>query len=64
MNATAIPAVKAVLRGTRLAEAKALANEAIALPTAAEVEALVEKRMLEWFPKDLLHGGGGVSSAS
>ena len=32
------------------------------LPTAAEVEALVERRMLEWFPKDLLHAGGGLSS--
>jgi phosphotransferase system enzyme I (PtsI) len=62
MNSTAIPAVKAVLRGAHLADARALALEVLALPTAAEVESLVERRMLEWFPKDLLHAGGGISS--
>jgi hypothetical protein len=51
-----------VLRGAHIADARALALEALALPTAAEVEALVERRMLEWFPKDLLHAGGGLSS--
>src|SRR6185369_2244470 len=50
MNATAIPAVKAVLRGARLHEARALAEAALTLPTAAEIEALVQRKMNEWFP--------------
>ena len=58
MNATAIPAVKAVLRGARLADARELADAAVALPTAAEVEALVELKMGEWFPTDLLRAAG------
>ena len=60
MNATAIPVVKAVLRGAHVEDAKALATAALALPTAAEVEALVSQKMSEWFPKDLLHAGGGL----
>jgi phosphotransferase system enzyme I (PtsI) len=63
MNATAIPAVKAVLRGAHLADAQALAQEVLGLATAAEVEALVELRMSTWFSKDLLHGGGLPSPA-
>jgi phosphoenolpyruvate-protein phosphotransferase (PTS system enzyme I) len=62
MNATAIPVVKAVLRGSRLLEARALADASLMLPTAQDVEALVEKKMAEWFPSDLLHVGGGFSS--
>ncbi len=58
MNATSIPAVKTVLRGTRIDEAKALAKEALTLATAAEVEALVERTMGAWFEKDLLQGAG------
>jgi phosphoenolpyruvate-protein phosphotransferase (PTS system enzyme I) len=62
MNATAIPAVKAVLRGAHIDQARSLAEAALALPTAAEVEALVERKMLEWFPKDLVRVSGRISS--
>ena len=56
MNAAAIPAVKAILRGARLDECQKLATAALDLPTAAEVEALVEKKMHEWFPDEPFHG--------
>jgi len=62
MNATAIPAVKAVLRGARLEDCQRLAEAALALPTASEVEHLVEKKMSEWFPSDLVHAAGELTS--
>jgi phosphotransferase system enzyme I (PtsI) len=58
MNATAIPAVKAIVRGAHMEQCKRLAEQALALPTAAEVEKLVEEKMSEWFPWDLVHAAG------
>ena len=56
MNAAAIPAVKSILRGAQLDECRKLAATALDLPTAADVEALVEAKMHEWFPDEPFHG--------
>ena len=55
MNSSAIPAVKSVLRAAHLHDARELAKAALELPTAADVEALVGKKMREWFPNELFH---------
>jgi phosphotransferase system enzyme I (PtsI) len=60
MNATSIPVVKRVLRGTTLEEARELADQALALPTAAEVEALVHEHMAQRHPQDLLRVAGDM----
>ncbi|XAW90132.1 phosphoenolpyruvate-protein phosphotransferase PtsI [Vibrio sp. CDRSL-10 TSBA] len=43
MSGISIPKVKKVIRNTNFAEVKAMAEEALSLPTAAEIEACVEK---------------------
>jgi len=43
MSAISIPAVKKIIRNTDFAEAKALADEALSMATAAEIEALVNE---------------------
>ncbi|WP_158120460.1 phosphoenolpyruvate-protein phosphotransferase PtsI [Vibrio metoecus] len=43
MSGISIPKVKKVIRNTNYAEIKAMAEEALSLPTAAEIEACVEK---------------------
>ena len=58
MNSTSIPVVKSVLRGARLAAARELAEHALALPTADEIEALVHEHMAERYPTDLLRAAG------
>lgn len=55
MNSASIPVVKSVLRGAHLEDARALAKAALELPTAADVEALVGRKMREWFPNELFH---------
>src|SRR6185436_4325231 len=50
MNSTAIPVVKSVLRGALMSDARALAERALELPTAEEIEALVHERMRSWYP--------------
>jgi phosphotransferase system enzyme I (PtsI) len=42
MSAIAIPAVKEIIRNTHFSEAKALADKALTMATAAEIEALVD----------------------
>jgi phosphotransferase system enzyme I (PtsI) len=58
MNSTAIPVVKSVLRGTTLQAARQLAEQALALPTAQEIEALVQEQMSKWYPEELLQAAG------
>lgn len=41
MSAISIPTVKKIIRNTNFADAKALADKALSMPTAAEIEALV-----------------------
>jgi len=60
MNSTSIPVVKRVLRGTTLADARALAEQALALPTAGEVETLVHDHMASRHPQDLLAVAGDL----
>lgn len=60
MNSTAIPVVKSVLRGAKLSAARELAEQALSLPTAAEVEALVHEHMAARYPQDLLRAAGDV----
>ncbi|EKO3371128.1 phosphoenolpyruvate-protein phosphotransferase PtsI [Vibrio fluvialis] len=43
MSGISIPKVKKVIRNSNFAEVKAMAEEALSLPTAAEIEACVEK---------------------
>lgn len=43
MSGISIPKVKKVIRNANYAEIKAMAEEALALPTAAEIEACVDK---------------------
>jgi phosphotransferase system enzyme I (PtsI) len=57
MPARYIPAVKAIVRKTHMAEADRLFAEAIALTSEAEVEALVLGTMRERFPLELGTGG-------
>ncbi|KII80454.1 phosphoenolpyruvate-protein phosphotransferase PtsI [Vibrio renipiscarius] len=47
MSGISIPAVKKVIRNSNFAEVKAMAEEALSLPTAAEIEAVVEKFIAE-----------------
>ncbi|EEY39087.1 phosphoenolpyruvate-protein phosphotransferase PtsI [Vibrio mimicus] len=47
MSGISIPKVKKVIRNTNYAEIKAMAEEALSLPTAAEIEACVEKFIAE-----------------
>lgn len=47
MSGISIPTVKKVIRNSNFAEVKAMAEEALSLPTAAEIEACVEKFIAE-----------------
>ncbi|CAE6889792.1 phosphoenolpyruvate-protein phosphotransferase PtsI [Vibrio alginolyticus] len=47
MSGISIPKVKKVIRNSSFAEVKAMAEEALSLPTAAEIEAVVEKFIAE-----------------
>ena len=58
MNSTAIPVVKSVLRGTTLTAAKELAEQALAMATAQEIEALVQATMSQRYPEELLKAAG------
>jgi phosphotransferase system enzyme I (PtsI) len=58
MNSTAIPVVKSVLRGTALQAARELAEHALALATAQEIETLVQEHMSSRYPEDLLRAAG------
>src|SRR6185295_14042173 len=51
MNSTAIPVVKSVLRGTTLSDARELAERALSLPTAEQIESLVNEQMKGWYPE-------------
>lgn len=58
MNSTAIPVVKSVLRGTTLEQARGLADQALAMATAQEIEALVQDAMSRRYPEELLKAAG------
>ncbi|MDG2629119.1 phosphoenolpyruvate-protein phosphotransferase PtsI [Vibrio parahaemolyticus] len=47
MSGISIPKVKKVIRNSNFAEVKAMAEEALSLPTASEIEAVVEKFIAE-----------------
>jgi phosphoenolpyruvate-protein phosphotransferase (PTS system enzyme I) len=47
MSGISIPLVKKIIRNSNFAEVKAMADEALSLPTAAEIEACVEKFIAE-----------------
>lgn len=47
MSGLSIPKVKKVVRNSNFAEVKAMAEQALSLPTAAEIEAVVEKFIAE-----------------
>jgi phosphotransferase system enzyme I (PtsI) len=56
MNAVAIPMVKSVLRASTMAEARRLADQALALGTPEEIEALVREHMARRFPEEAVKG--------
>jgi phosphotransferase system enzyme I (PtsI) len=58
MNSTAIPVVKSVLRGTTLTAAKELAETALSMATAQEIENLVQDVMGKSYPEELLKAAG------
>jgi phosphotransferase system enzyme I (PtsI) len=58
MNSTSIPVVKSVLRGAKLAAARELAEHALSLPTAQDIEGLVHDHMKERYPQELLRAAG------
>jgi phosphotransferase system enzyme I (PtsI) len=58
MNSTAIPVVKSVLRGTTLQQAKELAEQALSMATAQEIENLVQETMSKSYPEELLKAAG------
>jgi phosphotransferase system enzyme I (PtsI) len=60
MNSTSIPVVKSVLRGAKLSAAKELAEHALSLPTAGDIEALVHDHMVTRYPSDLLRAAGDM----
>jgi phosphotransferase system enzyme I (PtsI) len=60
MNSTSIPVVKSVLRGAKLAAAKELAEHALSLPTAGDIESLVHDHMVTRYPADLLRAAGDM----
>jgi phosphoenolpyruvate-protein phosphotransferase (PTS system enzyme I) len=57
MNAVAIPLVKSVLRASTAAEARKLADTAMGLATADEIEELVREQMAKRFPDEVLKVG-------
>src|SRR5262249_21329490 len=54
MNAVTIPMVKSVLRASTMAEARKLADQALSLATADEIEGLVREHMAKRFSEDVL----------
>ncbi|HWE28914.1 MAG TPA: phosphoenolpyruvate--protein phosphotransferase [Polyangia bacterium] len=58
MNSTAIAVVKSVLRGTTLAAAKEMAEAALSMATAQEIEAMVQEVMGKSYPEELLKAAG------
>jgi len=60
MNAVSLPRVKKIVRGTRLADARALAAEAGQLASAWEVEEFVKREMTRRFPDDITEEGKQV----
>jgi len=60
MNSTSIPVVKSVLRGGKLSVSRELAEHALSLPTAADIEALVHDHMATRYPADLLRAAGDL----
>jgi phosphotransferase system enzyme I (PtsI) len=60
MNSTSIPVVKSVVRGSTVAESRTLAEQALALPTATDVEALVHEHMARLYPHELLRAAGDL----
>jgi phosphoenolpyruvate-protein phosphotransferase (PTS system enzyme I) len=58
MNSTAIAVVKSVLRGTTLAAAKEMAEAALSMATAQEIEAMVQEVMSKSYPEELLKAAG------
>jgi phosphotransferase system enzyme I (PtsI) len=58
MNSTSIPIVKSVLRGTKLAAARELAEQALSLATSTEIEQLVQEYMQTRYPEELLRAAG------
>jgi phosphotransferase system enzyme I (PtsI) len=58
MNSTSIPVVKSVLRGAKLGAARELAEHALSLPTAHDIEGLVHDHMKERYPQELLRAAG------
>jgi phosphoenolpyruvate-protein phosphotransferase (PTS system enzyme I) len=57
MNAVAIPVIKSVVRASTLAEAQALADQALTLATPDDIEALVKEHMSKRFSEDVFKGG-------
>ena len=57
MNAVAIPVVKSVLRASTMEEARRLADQALQLATADEIEELVREHMTKRFPEEVLKVG-------
>ena len=53
MNGVAIPMVKSVLRASTMAEARKLADTALALSTPEEIEELVREQMGNAYPLDV-----------
>jgi phosphoenolpyruvate-protein kinase (PTS system EI component) len=53
MDAPSIPVVKAIVRASRMADAEALAQEALTLESEIEVRKLVELRMTEQLPAEM-----------
>jgi len=53
MDPGSIPVIKAIVRASYLADAEALAQEALTLRSEVEVRALVERRMTEKLPADM-----------
>jgi phosphoenolpyruvate-protein phosphotransferase (PTS system enzyme I) len=60
MNATSIPVVKSVLRGSRLTDARELAEQALSLATAKDIEKLVHDHMARLYPHELLRAAGDL----
>jgi phosphotransferase system enzyme I (PtsI) len=60
MNSTSIPVVKSVLRGARLGAARELAEHALSLPTATDIESLVHDHMVTRYSADLLRAAGDM----
>jgi phosphotransferase system enzyme I (PtsI) len=61
MNSTAIPVVKSVLRGTALTAARELAEAALSMATAQEIEQMVQEVMFKRYPAELLRAAGELN---